>query len=264
MANPLSKAKLSAYRKLQSKKIRESEDRFLIEGWHLLEEAMVGGVPLQAVIFDESRELEGNDLRVKNMAIGRAETVFAASESQIRALSDTQTSPGVIAAVGRVRSDLDGVLSALEGKDRSFVVALDGVGDPGNCGSIVRACDWFGADAVLLGMGCSEIENGKFVRATMGALFHLPLAKVESMPNSLKNLQESGYHIVASSLGDSESLSQFNWPSKTVLVIGNEARGVSQRVLSLADTRLQIPKFGRGESLNAAMAASVMLGHWRV
>ncbi len=225
---------------------------------------MVGGVPLQAVIYDETRELEGNDLRVKNMAIGRSAAVFAASESQIRALSDTQTSPGVIAAVGRVRSDLDGVLSALGGKERSFVVALDGVSDPGNCGSIIRACDWFGADAVLLGMGCSEVENGKFVRATMGALFHLPLAKVESLPNSLKDLQDNGYRIVTSSLGESESLSGFDWPSKTVLVIGNEARGVSQRVLNLADTRLQIPKFGRGESLNAAMAASVMLGHWRV
>lgn len=264
MANPLSKAKLSEFRKLHSKKARQSEGRFLIEGWHLLEEAIAAKVPLQALILDESRELAGNDLQVKERAIKCAETVFEASESQLRALSDTQTSPGVIAAIGRVPSDSEAVLSASGGKARSFIVALDGVSDPGNCGSIIRASDWFGVDGVLMGVGCPELENGKLVRATMGALFHLPIASVDSMGNALKALQASGYRIVASSLGESETLSNFEWPSRTVLVVGNEARGISRTILDLADTRLRIPKYGRGESLNAAMAASVMLGHWRL
>jgi len=263
MAVPLSKAKLSAFRKLQMKKTRESEDRFLIEGWHLLEEAMAAELPLRALICDEVRIPAGDDLQVKEAAVARAEIVFEASESQLRALSDTQTSPGVIAVVDRVRSDWNAVLSALEGKERSFVVALDGVSDPGNCGSIIRASAWFGADAVIMGPGCSELENGKLVRATMGALFHLPSASIRSMSDALRTLQASGYRIVASSLGESESMLGFEWPSRTVLVVGNEARGVSQSVLDLADTRLSIPKYGHGESLNAGMAASVMLGHWR-
>lgn len=263
MAVPLSKAKLSAFRKLQLKKTRESEDRFLIEGWHLLEEAIAAGRPLRALICDAVRIPAGDDLQVKKAAVERAEIVFEASESQLRALSDTQTSPGVIAVVDRVRSDWNVVLSALDGTERSFVVALDGVSDPGNCGSIIRASAWFGADAVVLGAGCSELENGKLVRATMGALFHLPIATIRSMSDVLRTLQASGYRIVASSLLETESMLGFEWPSRTVLVVGNEARGVSQSVLDLADTRLRIPKYGHGESLNAAMAASVMLGHWR-
>ena len=91
----------------------------------------------------------------------------------------------------------------------------------------------------------------------------MPIAPVGSIRNALSVLQDNGYRIVASSLGDSESMVGFDWPKKTVLVVGNEARGVSRSVLDLADTCLRIPKYGRGESLNAAMAASVMLSNWR-
>jgi RNA methyltransferase, TrmH family len=244
MADPISKAKLSAYRKLHSKKAREAENRFLIEGWHLLEEAIAAKVPLRTVIFDDSRELSDNDLRVKEAAVRRAEVVYTASESQLRALSDTQTSASVVAEIDRIQGDWETVLAALAGKQRSF-------------------CDLCGADAAIMGLGCPELENGKLVRATMGGLFHMPIAPVGSIRNALSVLQDNGYRIVASSLGDSESMVGFDWPKKTVLVVGNEARGVSRSVLDLADTCLRIPKYGRGESLNAAMAASVMLSNWR-
>ena len=264
MANPLSKAKLSSLRKLQSKKYRETEGKFLIEGWHLLDEAIKADMALRAVVFEDGRALSDSDASIREAAVRRATEVYVAQESQVKALSDTRTSPGVVSVIDRLPDRLESIIGGAGAADRGFVVALDGVSDPGNCGSIVRACDWFGVDAVLFGEACSEIENGKLVRATMGGLFHLPLARTNRLTADLGRLKENGYRIVASSLGDSVSLDAFQWPEKTVLVIGNEARGVSEEILEQSDSRVRIPGYGEGESLNAAMAASVMLGHWRI
>ena len=98
----------------------------------------------------------------------------------------------------------------------------------------------------------------------MGSLFHLPVVSVDRITDCLRGLRKSGYRVVASSLSDAETLQGYEWPRKTALVVGNEARGVSDVVYEIADTRLRIPKTGKAESLNAAMAASVMLGHWRM
>ncbi|OUW15805.1 MAG: hypothetical protein CBD18_08260 [Opitutales bacterium TMED158] len=264
MAIPLSKAKLSALRKLQSKKHREAEGRFLIEGWHLLDEALKADVALRAAIFEDGRELSDADRCVRKAVEARAEEAYVAQESQLKALSETRTSPGAIGVVDRRPSDLESIVENLPNEGPCLLVALDGVSDPGNCGSIVRACDWFGADAVLLGEGCSELENGKLVRATMGGIFHMPIGRAESLARELERFQRNGFQVIASNLGESVSLEGYEWPSRAVLAIGNEARGVSKEVLDLSNVRLRIPSFGEGESLNAAMAASVMLGHWRV
>ncbi len=144
------------------------------------------------------------------------------------------------------------------------MVALDDLSDPGNCGSIIRGCDWFGADAIVMGKGCPDKENGKLVRATMGGLFYLPILPVEDLAKTLGKLRSAGYKIVAGVLGASESLPEFEWPAKTALVVGNEARGVSREILELADHQVEIPSFGKGESLNAAMSCSIFLSHWRM
>lgn len=264
MANPLSKAKLSSLRKLQSKKYRETEGKFLIEGWHLLDEAIKANIALRTVVFEDGRALSESDASIRESAVRSSPEIYTAQESQVKALSETRTSPGVVSVVDCLPDSLESIIGGAGTGDRGFIVALDGVSDPGNCGSIVRACDWFGVDAVLFGEACSEIENGKLVRATMGGLFHLPLARTSRLSTELGRLKTKGYRIVASSLGDSVSLDAFQWPGKTVLVIGNEARGVSEEILEHSDFRVRIPGYGKGESLNAAMAASVMLGHWRI
>lgn len=236
----------------------------MIEGWHLLDEAIAAEVRLRALIFDESKSLAPSDEAILARARDRADSVFAASESQLKALSETRSHCGAIAIVDRVSDDWDSTRDHLSELDRAFVVVLDGVSDPGNCGSIVRGCDWFGGDAVILGTGCPERENGKLVRATMGGLFHLPVVPVQSLNRCLDILEESGFQVVASSLGGSDTLVGFRWPAKTALVIGNEARGISKAILARAQARLEIPKYGKGESLNAAMAASILLSHWRM
>jgi TrmH family RNA methyltransferase len=265
MAEPLSKAKLSVFRKLHSKKNREIENRFIIEGWHLLEEAIKSGAHLNAVVYDGSRKLSDEDRVVLAKATQHSDKVYSASESQLKALGETKTNSGVIGIADRLHYDWGSVRSLSQDKSpRDYLVALDAVSDPGNCGAIVRGCDWFGADAVLMGKGCPEKENGKLVRATMGGLFHLPILPVENLAGTAGSLKGEGFQVVASEIGASGSLFDFRWPAKTLLVIGNEARGVSEQIMELADHRIQIPSFGNGESLNAAMSCSVFLGHWRM
>ncbi len=264
MAEPLSKAKLSVFRKLHSKKNREVENRFIIEGWHLLEEAIKSGAHLNAVVYDESRKLSDEDRVVLAKATQHSDKVYSASESQLKALGETKTNSGVIGIADRLHYDWESFEASLKKKSERFLVALDEVSDPGNCGAIVRGCDWFGADAVLMGKGCPEKENGKLVRATMGGLFHLPILPVENLAGTAAALKGEGFQIVVSALRTSGSLFDFRWPAKTLLVIGNEARGVSEQIIELADHRIQIPSFGNGESLNAAMSCSVFLGHWRM
>jgi len=264
MAELLSKAKLSVFRKLRLKKNRDSEKRFLIEGWHLLDEALKAGINPRAVIYEDTRPIGGFDQTVFGAARERAESVYEATESQLKALAETKTSPGVIGVLDCLPDNWLSLQKSIAAKRSGFIVAMDGVSDPGNCGSIIRGASWFGADAVLLGEGCPERENGKLVRATMGGLFHLPICSIANWGDTLSTLKRENFEIVASALGAPTLLDSFVWPPKAVLLVGNEARGVSADILKIADHTIEIPRFGQVESLNAAMATSILLAHWRI
>ena len=265
MAERLSKAKLSIFRRLSRKKHRTTEGRFLIEGWHLLGECLEAEARLLAVIYDPSRSLQDQDERVLQLAMEKSEEVYLASDDQLRAIGETVTSAGVVGVVASVEENWTRLAEKLSQIKSGCVLALDDVSDPGNCGTIIRSGDWFGAKAILLGEGCPSKENGKVLRASMGGVFHLPIAECPFLEGSLVELQALGFQIIVSSLvEEARALGNFEWPKKSVLVVGNEARGVRQPILNLSDSRITIPKFGKGESLNAAMAASVLLSNWRI
>lgn len=265
MAERLSKAKLSVFRRLSRKKHRIAEGRFLIEGWHLLAESLASKARLLALIYDPSRSLPEGDERTLQLALDKAEAIFLASDDQLRALGETVTNSGVVGVLASLEENWEELSTKLAQIERGCVVALDDVSDPGNCGTIIRSGDWFGAAAILLGEGCPSKENGKALRASMGGVFHLPIVECPSLEDRLVELRESGFKLVAASLDtDAENLGDFDWPDKSLLVVGNEARGVRASILERADLRLTIPKFGKGESLNAAMAASVLLANWRI
>lgn len=258
----LSKAKLSALRKYQQKKVRVAESAFLIEGWHLIEEYLNGcSYALNTLVHDHVEDVNGGLLE---RAKERAKEVFAASSDQLAQLSDTKTPQGVVALVNSNRFHFEELLSSVSRSDCSGVVILDAVSDPGNCGTIIRTADWFGCDGVVLGPGCAELENGKTVRSTMGSLFHLPICKVDDLVGSVRALQGAGVKVYSSELNNASSIEDFEWPEKAAVVIGNEARGVSTEVSESVDGKLFIPRFGKAESLNAATAASVLLGHWKL
>lgn len=265
MAVALSKTKLSGLRKFLQKKTRERERLFFVEGWHLLDEALKSGRRLRALVFDPQAVREPSEDRVLEAAFGMADEVLEGTGSQLAQLSDTKASQGVLALVESVGCSIDVLLGNLPEEGPVRLVVLDELGDPGNCGSIVRACDWFGIDGVVFGEGCAELENGKTTRSTMGGLFHLPVAVGAELPVLVGKLREAGVKVYTTELDDSaESLDSFEFPERCAIVIGNEARGVSVEVSGLADGKLFVPRFGQGESLNAAAAAAVFLAKWRL
>ena len=148
-------------------------------------------------------------------------------------------------------------------REAVFIVALDEVGDPGNLGTILRTCDWFGVDAVLLSKGCVSLYNEKVVRSTSGSIFHLPIYEDVDLIKTLPELKNNGYTVIATGM-DGELLTQTLLPNKTVLVLGNEAHGVSDAVKKISDHQVSIPRFGNAESLNVGVACAVFLSQWRL
>lgn len=264
MAESLSKAKLALYRKFLMKKTREQEGRFLLEGWHLLDEALKAGKRPHALIFDAWAPRDAAEEELLGRAMAVSELVFEGTADQLAQVSDTKTSQGVVALVDCVGLGFDALVATLPRGGALRLLVLDGLGDPGNCGALLRAAAWFGLDGAVLGRGCCELENGKCARSSMGALFHLPVAVGADLSEALARLQALGVSVLTTELQGAVSLEGFSFPERGALVIGSEARGVSEEVSALAEAKLFVPRFGTGESLNAAAAGAVFLSHWRM
>ncbi|NHN34550.1 RNA methyltransferase [Paenibacillus sp. S3N08] len=169
-------------------------------------------------------------------------------------MAGTEAEPGVGTGNGTGGTAGDAALF----KPLGLVVVIDGVQDPGNLGTIIRSADAVGATGVLLGKGTVDLYNPKTVRSTMGSLFHLPIASGD-LHALLPAAAEQGVAIVTTSLQATSSCYDFDFRRPVWFVIGNEGQGVSAEVSALSTEQILIPMQGKAESLNAAMAATVVL-----
>jgi TrmH family RNA methyltransferase len=179
----------------------------------------------------------------------RIETI---KQEQFRKLSETEASQGIIAAF---KYDLK---NNLDGLGQNLIIALENISDPGNLGTIIRNCDWFGIKEVILGENCVELYNPKVIRSTMGSVFHLNFFDSRNLISDLVFLKRKGYKIVCTDM-DGESIFNFNLPAKSILLFSSEATGPSRELLDITDSKITIPKFGQAESLNVASASAVTL-----
>ena len=138
-------------------------------------------------------------------------------------------------------------------------LALDGIQDPGNMGTMIRTADAAGFDGLLLSPDCVDIFSPKVLRATMGSIFRMSFAFPESLPSALLELREKDYSILSSQLDGDPFYSRNNVSSSFVLIVGNEGNGISDPVKSVATHHLCLPMRGGAESLNAAVAAGIMM-----
>ncbi len=231
---------------LREAKARQESGLFLVEGEVMLREALSCGLkPAEALAEEESALTD---------ELARAgASVHLAVRAAIEAACDTKTPQGVCASFTMPRR-----ASIPSGARR--LVALDGVQDPGNLGTIWRTADAAGFDALLLGAGCADPWSPKVQRASMGSGFRVPAVSGE-MPLLLSRARADGFRVVVSAL-DGAPLYARTQPrpgERLVLVVGNEARGVSPEVQQMADVRLKIPMRGGAESLNAAVAAGILM-----
>lgn len=235
---------LGRVRKLNARRsFRREECAFAAEGPRLLAEALQWGGELEAVICAQGVPLPElpPDVRVVEVPDGLLASV-----------ADTETPQGIVFIC---RGGSLALPDQLEG--RRYLV-LDGVQDPGNVGTIWRTADAFGADGLLLCNGCADPWNAKTVRATMGAVFRLPVYEC-TLESGAEKLTEGGIPLYAAALReDTEDVRGVDL-RRAAVIIGSEGRGVSQQALDLCKSTIKIPMRARCESLNAAVAAAVTL-----
>ncbi|MBG9796377.1 RNA methyltransferase [Brevibacillus laterosporus] len=253
LQNPLVKR----LKELQTKKGRESAGRFLIEGEHLVEEALLSKMEVVTLLYDEGKGLPATVNRALE-AFPYPVKCLSTTDAVLSKLSETKTPQGIVAEVKMRSNDWATEWKCLQKYD-FLILILDELQDPGNVGTIMRTAEAAGVDAVLMGRGSVDLYNGKVLRSTMGSFFRMPVFTCDVKAVS-EQIKMAGGRILVTALGQqSREYDEPVYSGKVAIVIGNEARGVSDSVLSQADELIHIPIYGRTESLNAAVATGVML-----
>ena len=262
----LSKIKLQYLKSLSQKKHREKEGDFLVEGWRGVEEVCEAVNEIEILVYSKEANENQKYASVLLAARKKSRELHEVSPREFELVADTVSAQGIAAVVRKISTDVAAELENLLVQDRAFILALDQVADPGNLGAMIRTSDWFGADAILLSENCVELYNPKVIRSTVGSIFHLPILEcsdgTDRFIDVVGNLQKSGFTIFGAEVSGALDLRTHVWPSKSLLVVGNEARGISPEIAKILDYHLAIPKFGKSESLNAGVAAGVILSHY--
>jgi RNA methyltransferase, TrmH family len=236
--------KVKAWKKLLTKKERDQSGHYLIEGFHLVEEALKEQIVLEVIV--------NQDIEMPvHLNLDGTEVVYV-NEDVMRAICDTETPQGV-AAVCEKRID------SMENVKMEKLLLLDRVQDPGNLGTLIRTADAAGMDAIILGEGCADPYNPKVVRATQGSLFHLPIVK----RNLATFMDEIDIPLYGTALENAIAFKAVE-PSETfALLVGNEGQGVSEELLGKTTKNLYIPIYGKSESLNVSIAAGILMYYLR-
>jgi TrmH family RNA methyltransferase len=256
----LTKSTLQDLRALSQKKFRTEQALFLVEGVRALSEAVESDFEIAEVYYTQriAQEPSVNLLLQKLKKKSRATQV---TERELDSFSDTVQAQGIAAVLRQKHISAESLLHH-EGS-HSTIVAVDAVSDPGNLGSIVRTCDWYGIDAILIGSNSVDLYNPKVVRATMGGLFHLPIIEDVDLPVLLSKAKSAGYTLYITDAEGSTHFDLLQYASKSIVVFGNEAWGVTEAVRTLADSRVVIRRYGAGESLNVGVACGIILSSMR-
>lgn len=226
-------------RSLLTKKGRRETGLHLIEGERLVAEAVSSGAEIVSLFVEEGRE----GVCCPNGS------VYQVTRHVLESMTDTSTPQSVCAAVRTPDT------TPPAGYPEGLIVALDCVQDPGNMGTIIRTADAMGAAGLLLSHGCADPFSPKALRSTMGSVYHLPIWQGE-LAAELARLKSEGFRLICGHLEGSGILPEPG--RRCVLIIGNEGGGVSDAAAALCD-KYRLPMFGRAESLNASVAAGIMM-----
>ena len=250
----LSGNELKYFSSLRIKKFRDKENKFIVEGKKIVEEALQSNYKCEIVVVTK-QFAEDEMFFIKSIPQNlRVETISA---SDFRKLKDTVSPQGIAAIISKATFDKKNIDKT---KD-NLLICLENISDPGNLGTIIRNCDWFGFKYILLTENCADLYNPKTIRASMGSLFHLSFVGELLFPE-IENLKKKGYQIICSDLGG-DDIYKFKISKKSILVFSNEAGGPSKEILNLSDQKVTIPSYGKAESLNVASASAVILSEIR-
>lgn len=234
------------------KKLRDSEKVFLIEGLRMFREAPEDSL-LEIYVTQAFMEKEGQS--VKKKAAGSGITPELLSDSVFGYVSDTKTPQGILCVARQKERSLEEVT----GGEDSLLLALDNIQDPGNLGTILRTAEGAGVTGIIMSGDCVDIYNPKVIRSTMGSIYRLPFVYVQDLAETIRRLQQKGIRFYAAHLSGSCSYDEACYRGKSAFLIGNEGNGLKKEIAECADQYIKIPMCGQVESLNAAVAASVLM-----
>jgi len=241
----LKNPKVKALKKLLTKKEREKTKRFMVEGFHLVEEALNVEAVVELVITPSTTLPAEWDIDAKE--------VTCVTEEIFKELSDTETPQGILAVCKQPVSEFQSSFQR--------VLLIDAVQDPGNLGTIIRTADAANLDAVILGKGTVDVFNSKVIRSTQGSIFHIPIVK-RDLTEMIQELKQLSIPVYGTSLQNSTPYRDVERTNSFAIIVGNEGNGVSQEVLKQTDHNLYIPIYGKAESLNVAIAAGILMYHF--
>lgn len=249
-SNPTIKEIKSLYRR----KERWEKKSFLVEGIKIVEECIENNYPLSNIIFSEGLYTirGGESLWEKIKDCGQ---LIKVSDKLYKEISDTENPQGVM-AIARFKPNY---IEEIDHIENPFLLLLDQVQDPGNMGTIIRTADAFGINGIIITEGCVDVYNPKVVRATMGSIFRVPTYHHSHGVEIIEKLKKKNISIFSTSLEGDKFIQNVNFNQPSLLIIGNESKGVSQYLEVLADSLIKIPMVGEAESLNAAIASSIIM-----
>lgn len=234
----LQNARIKQWTALHEKKARDESGLFLVEGDHLIPEALSANAVKTIITDDEDLYHFEHSVHV--------------TPQVMKKLSRNVSAVHHIAVCRQMTWNVE----TLE-----RVLILDDVQDPGNLGTLIRTAASFSFDAVYLSEACCDLYNEKTIRSTQGALFHIPVVRTE-LVDLVHSLQKQGVQVIATTLEDSKKMQEIPAVNHMAFILGNEGQGVHQKLQTLADERLRIEMHGF-ESLNVAVAGGIVMYHYR-
>ena len=261
-------------RKLKEKKYRK--DKFIVEGIKMLEEAINENASIDLIVIREGIDLRSvisnvlpknnadSGIKSKNIldVISKIKNITV-TRKVFDTLTDVVSPQGVLAVINKnkkvINSDSN-IISKNNEIDTTadYILALDDIQDPGNLGTIIRTADSANLKQIIVSKNTVDAYSPKVIRSTMGAIYRVHIIEVENLEVTLKDLQKGGFKVVVTSLDTKNSIYDISY-NKSIVVIGNEANGVSKEVQELANEKVKIPMLGKTESLNAAVATGIMI-----
>lgn len=237
-------------KKLKEKKYRDEKKEYIIEGIKLIEEAITENAKIKMIIVCEEC-LKNEAIEQKLLyQIAKYNCIYV-NEKVFTSITDVKNPQGMLAVIKMENGE-----EVINYND-DVIFVLDGIQDPGNLGTILRTIDSAGLSQVIVSKDTVDAYNPKVVRSTMGAIFRVKVIESQDIIRTMKNIKKHKYEILVTSLEATDNIYDIDY-TKKMIVIGNEANGVSQAVLDTADEKIKIPMLGKTESLNAAVATSII------
>lgn len=245
-------------RKLKEKKYRK--EKFIVEGIKMLEEAINENASIDLIIIREGINLDLDISEFKSIVV---------TEKVFNTLTDVVSPQGVLAVINKksaentnnenIKSiDTKNMTELQIDKNADYILAIDGIQDPGNLGTIIRTADSANLKQIIVSKNTVDSYSPKVIRSTMGAIYRVNIIETENLVETLEKLKEAGFKVVTTSLDTDNSVYDISY-DKSIVVIGNEANGVSKEVQDMSDYKVKIPMLGKTESLNASVAAGIMI-----